>query len=98
LHNKYFTRFIQLIALYRDKITMESTGEIWIEEESPVYLNQTVKKESAVSAVSLTNIELEDQKVFLVIFVLRKISTTTFSHQTLKLRMLKLLKLMRMRI
>lgn len=45
-----------LVALYRDKITMEAAGEIWIEEESPVFLNKQAV--SLEPAVSLTNVDL----------------------------------------
>merc|ERR1712062_839100 len=43
----------QLIALYRDKLTMEAAGEIWIEEESPIYLN--MKSETT----SMSEVKLE---------------------------------------
>ena len=41
----------QLYALYRDKITMEAAGEIWIEEESPIF-NQ-MKDNTSVTAVEV---------------------------------------------
>ena len=55
----------QLYSLYRDKITMEAAGEIWIEEESPIF-NQ-MKDNTSVTAVevkvsSLTKIFKTNQK------------------------------------
>lgn len=45
---------------------MESTGEIWIEEESPVYLNLGEKKDPETTPLSLTNIDLGAEKVISV--------------------------------
>jgi len=54
----------QLISLYRDKITMESAGEIWIEEESPVYLQIKENSPQNVSqSATLTEINLTPQDV-----------------------------------
>jgi len=47
----------QLYALYRDKITMEAAGEIWIEEESPIF-NQ-MKDNTSVTAVEVKTEEPE---------------------------------------
>ena len=41
----------QLLALYRDKVTMEAAGEIWIEEESPIY--SQMKDTTSVTAVEV---------------------------------------------
>ena len=46
------------MALYRDKITMEATGEIWIEEESPIFLQLKDMKIETVGSVSFNVISI----------------------------------------
>ena len=53
----------QLLALYRDKITMEAAGEIWIEEESPIY--SQMKDTTSVTAVEV-KVSL---KIYLLILI-----------------------------
>ncbi|CAG5091099.1 Oidioi.mRNA.OKI2018_I69.PAR.g12854.t2.cds [Oikopleura dioica] len=50
-----------LAALYRDKVTIEATGEIWIEEESPIFINSkpTTKSSDTISS-QLSEISLTD--------------------------------------
>ena len=55
------------MALYRDKVTMESAGEIWIEEESPIYLQMKSEAASKVEplskSVSLQEVQLDSSAV-----------------------------------
>ena len=48
------------MALYRDKLTMESAGEIWIEEESPIYLQMKSQAQPLSHGTSMQEIKLEE--------------------------------------
>ena len=50
------------MALYRDKLTMESAGEIWIEEESPIYLQMKSQVQPLSSGTSMQEVKLEEAK------------------------------------
>jgi len=50
----------QLMALYRDKLTMESAGEIWIEEESPIYLQMKSQVQPLSNGTSMQEVKLEE--------------------------------------
>jgi len=55
-----------LAALYRDKVTIEATGEIWIEEESPIFISKqgakSVKSSSDTISSQLSEVSLSDAK------------------------------------
>ena len=48
------------MALYRDKLTMESAGEIWIEEESPIYLQMKSQVQPLSNGTSMQEVKLEE--------------------------------------
>jgi len=48
------------MALYRDKLTMESAGEIWIEEESPIYLQMKSTVQPLSNGTSMNEVNLEE--------------------------------------
>ena len=50
------------MALYRDKLTMESAGEIWIEEESPIYLQMKSQVQPLSNGTSMQEVKLEEAK------------------------------------
>ena len=50
------------MALYRDKLTMESAGEIWIEEESPIYLQMKSQVQPLSNGTSMQEVKLEETK------------------------------------
>ena len=51
------------MALYRDKLTMESAGEIWIEEESPIYLQMKSQVQPLSNGTSMQEVKLEETKL-----------------------------------